>query len=64
MIHLSFWFFLLAFLGIGLLSARYARKTTSDYLVAGKSVPPSLVGLSAIATNNSGFMFTGMIGTT
>ena len=63
-IHLSFTFFLLVFLGIGLWSARFARKSTSDYLVAGKSVPPSLVGLSAIATNNSGFMFTGMIGTT
>ncbi len=64
MIHASFLFFLLGFLGIGLLSAKFAKKTTQDYLVAGKSVPPSLVGLSAIATNNSGFMFTGMIGTT
>ncbi len=64
MIHISFAFFLLVFLGIGLLSARFAKKTTQDYLLAGKSVPPSLVGLSAIATNNSGFMFTGMIGTT
>jgi sodium/proline symporter len=64
MIHISFVFFLLIFLGIGLLSARFAKKTTQDYLVAGKSVPPSLVGLSAVATNNSGFMFTGMIGAT
>ncbi|MFT4639929.1 MAG: sodium/proline symporter [Verrucomicrobiales bacterium] len=64
MIQISFVFFLLVFLGIGLLSARFAKKTTQDYLVAGKSVPPSLVGLSAVATNNSGFMFTGMIGTT
>ena len=63
-IDLSFSFFLLLFLGIGLWSASYAKKTTSDYLVAGKSLPPSLIGLSAIATNNSGFMFTGMIGTT
>jgi sodium/proline symporter len=64
LIQAGFLAFLLLFLGIGLWSARKAKKTTSDYLVAGKSVPPSLVGLSAIATNNSGFMFTGMIGTT
>ncbi len=64
MIHASFLFFLLVFLGIGLLSAKVAKNSTQDYLMAGKSVAPSLVGLSAIATNNSGFMFTGMIGTT
>lgn len=63
-VYFSFLLFLLAFLGIGLWSSRFARKSTRDYLLAGKSVPPALVGLSAIATNNSGFMFTGMIGTT
>lgn len=63
-VYFSFLFFLLAFLGIGLWSSRFAGKSTRDYLLAGKSVPPALVGLSAIATNNSGFMFTGMIGTT
>ena len=63
-IYISFLFFLLVFLGIGLWSARFAKRNTQDYLLAGKSVPPVLVGLSAIATNNSGFMFTGMIGKT
>ena len=64
LIQTGFLFFLLIFLAIGLWSAKQAKKTTGDYLLAGKAVPPSLVGLSAIATNNSGFMFTGMIGTT
>lgn len=56
--------FLLLFLAIGLASYFASQKTTEDYLVAGKSVSPALVGLSAIATNNSGFMFIGMIGMT
>ena len=62
-IQLSFYFFLLLFLGVGLWSARKAGRSTRDYLMAGKAVPPLLVGLSAVATAHSGFMFTGMIGT-
>lgn len=64
MILFSFLCFLGLFLIIGLLSFFKSKKTTEDYLVAGKSVPPLLVGLSAIATNNSGFLFVGMIGFT
>ena len=56
--------FLLLFLLIGLASYFASQKTTEDYLLAGRSVSPALVGLSAIATNNSGFMFIGMIGMT
>ena len=37
------------------------RKTPSDYLVASRAVPPWLLALSAVSTNNSGFMFIGMI---
>ncbi|MDX1635229.1 MAG: sodium/proline symporter [Marinobacter sp.] len=37
------------------------RKTTGDYLVASREVKPWLSALSAVATNNSGFMFIGMI---
>ena len=64
MITYSFLFFLLLFLAIGLASVFSSRKTAEDYLVAGKSVPAWLTGLSAVATNNSGFMFIGMIGLT
>jgi SSS family transporter len=55
---------LLLFLAIGLSSMVKSRKTSEDYLVAGKTVPAWLAGLSAVATNNSGFMFIGMIGLT
>ncbi len=64
MISTSFVFFLLLFLTIGLASAFKSRGSAEDYLVAGKSMPAWLAGLSAVATNNSGFMFIGMIGLT
>jgi sodium/proline symporter len=37
------------------------RKTPEDYLVASRKVKPWLTALSTVATNNSGFMFIGMI---
>lgn len=64
MIVASFIFFLLIFVVIGLLSALKSRGNNNDYLVASSSIPPWLVALSAVATNNSGYMFVGMIGFT
>lgn len=61
---LSFVIFLLGFTVIGLSSAFKSRGTKSDYYVASSSVSPWLVGLSAVATNNSGYMFIGVIGYT
>ncbi|MEQ9407632.1 MAG: sodium/proline symporter [Fuerstiella sp.] len=58
---LSFLVFLLIFVVIGVASARLRKPTTDDYLIAGRSVPPWLAALSAVATNNSGFMFIGQI---
>jgi sodium/proline symporter len=60
----SFLVSLLLFLLIGVASVVQSRHSTEDYLVAGKAVPAWLAGLSAVATNNSGFMFIGMIGLT
>lgn len=56
--------FLLLFIVIGAMSVFQSRSSTEDYLTASKSIPPWLAGLSAIATNNSGYMFIGMIGLT
>lgn len=61
---ISFCVFLLLFIGVGILSAIKNRHTTQDYLMASQSVPPFFVALSAISTNNSGYMFVGMIGYT
>lgn len=41
-----------------------SRGTRHDYYLADSSVSPWLVGLSAVATNNSGYMFIGVIGYT
>lgn len=60
----SFIGFLLMFAVIGMASVLKRKATTSDYLIAGRNVSPWLAGLSAVATNNSGYMFIGMIGLT
>jgi SSS family transporter len=60
----SFIVCLLGFTLIGISSARASRGTRHDYYLADGSVPPWLVGLSAVATNNSGYMFIGVIGYT
>lgn len=64
MIIASFVFCLLFFVFVGLLSSLKSQKNNSDYLMAGSSVPPWLVALSAVSTNNSGYMFIGQIGFT
>jgi SSS family transporter len=64
MIATSFIIFMILFVVIGGLSILKSRNTTEDYLLAEKSVPAWLAGLSAVATNNSGFMFIAMIGIT
>lgn len=61
---ISFLFFLLLFVIIGVSSARKSRGTKQDYYLASSSISPALVGLSAVATNNSGYMFIGVIGYT
>lgn len=60
----SFLLFLGLFLAIGLSSVLRSRHTKQDYYLASHSVHPALVGLSAVATNNSGYMFIGVIGYT
>lgn len=64
MITASFISCLLIFVIIGTLSYFKSQKNAEDYLIAQKSISPWLAGLSAVATNNSGFMFIGMIGLT
>jgi len=51
-----------AFLIVGLSSLFKSKNTKQDYYLASGSLAPSLVGLSAVATNNSGYMFIGVIG--
>lgn len=60
----SFVVLLALFAIIGVSSAWLSRGTKADYYLASSSVKPWLVGLSAVATNNSGYMFIGVIGYT
>jgi len=60
----TFLVFLAAFTGVGVLSARVKEDTTDDYLVASRTIPGWMTGLSAVSTNHSGFMFIGLIGFT
>jgi SSS family transporter len=60
----SFLVFLAIFVAIGVSSVLRSRGTKQDYYLASNDVPASLVGLSAVATNNSGYMFIGVIGYT
>lgn len=55
---------MLAFTLIGMSSVLRSRATKHDYYLADSTVKPWLVGLSAVATNNSGYMFIGVIGYT
>lgn len=64
MIMGSFIVFLLAFTLVGLSTLFKSRGTRQDYYLASNSVSPVLAGLSAVATNNSGYMFIGVIGYT
>ena len=49
----SFVAFLLVFVLIGAAATLKSERTGTDYLVANRNVRPWLVGLSAMATNNS-----------
>jgi len=64
MVVVSFMICLLIFLVIGIYSIRQKQNTAEDYLLASRSLQPWLCGLSAVATTNSGFMFTAWIGMT
>ncbi len=60
----AFLCFLLGFTLIGLSSIRKSSGSKQDYYLAISSISSWLVGLSAVATNNSGYMFIGVIGYT
>ena len=64
LIATSFIVFLSLFTLVGLSSLLQSRGTGRDYYLASNMVRPWLVGLSAVATNNSGYMFIGVIGYT
>ena len=63
-VGITFIAFLLLFIAVGIYSSIQKQNTTTDYLLASRNVNPWLTGLSAMATNYSGFLFIGGIGFT
>jgi sodium/proline symporter len=61
-IALTFIVFLLLFAVVGIYSATRKTNTTTDYLLANRNVNPWLTALSAMATGQSGLLFTGQVG--
>ena len=62
MVIFSFLIFIILFFAVGILSIKWHKNTTKDYLLAGRSISPWNAALSAAATSCSGFMFIGLIG--
>ncbi|MEL7034429.1 MAG: sodium/proline symporter [Cyanobacteria bacterium J06592_8] len=62
LIAITFVLFLLFFICVGIYSATQKQSTTSDYLLASRSVNPWFTALSAMATGQSGLLFIGQVG--
>ncbi len=61
-VSISFFGFLLLFTAVGVYASSRKKETTEDYLLASRAVSPWLTALSAVSSNNSGFMFIGLVG--
>lgn len=59
---LTFCIFLVIFLWIGALAAKFSTQTDADYLLGNRSFGKYFIGLSAGATANSGWVMIGAVG--
>ncbi len=64
MILFGFLLFMGLFALVGISAVWKSKHDVGDYLLAGRQISPTMAGLSAVASNNSGFMFIGAIGFT
>lgn len=58
----AFGLYTLAIVGVGLYSARYARRSDEDYFLAGRSLGSWVAALSASASSESGWVTLGLVG--
>ena len=58
----SFACYTLAIVGVGLYSARFARRSDEDYFLAGRSLGSWVAALSASASSESGWVTLGLVG--
>ncbi len=59
---ISFAVYTLLIVGVGLYSARYAKRSDEDYFLAGRSLGPWVAALSASASSESGWVTLGLVG--
>src|SRR3990170_6395526 len=62
MITLLFILFIIILIIIGIIANKHSTADENDYILANRSLNKYLVGLSAAATGNSGFIMTGAVG--
>jgi len=59
---ITFTFFLITFIAVGLLSTYKQSNGSKHYLLANRAISPLFVALSAAASKYSGYMFIGLMG--
>ncbi len=59
---IAFTAYTLAIVAVGLISARYARRSNEDYFLAGRGLGPWIAALSASASSESGWVTLGLVG--
>lgn len=62
-VTVSFWIYTFGIVLVGLYSARFSSRSTSDYLLARKQLGPWVTALSASASSESGWVTLGLVGT-
>ncbi len=58
----SFLVYTLAIVGVGLYSAKFAKRSDEDYFLAGRGLGPWIAALSASASSESGWVTLGLVG--
>ena len=61
-VTVAFALYTLAIVGVGLYSARFARRSNEDYFLAGRSLGSWVAALSASASSESGWVTLGLVG--
>ncbi|MFQ5579544.1 MAG: sodium/proline symporter [Nitrospiria bacterium] len=62
-VSMSFIVYTLGIVLVGLYSAKFSSRSTSDYLLAGKGLGPWVTAISASASSESGWVTLGLVGT-
>ncbi|MCH7546813.1 MAG: sodium/proline symporter, partial [Planctomycetes bacterium] len=61
-IVVAFAIYTIVIVGVGLYSARFARRSDEDYFLAGRSLGPWVAAMSASASAESGWVTMGLVG--